>query len=252
MENMKKNRLFQLALLVMASMPTAAQQQVYSSFLHEGKTWKLQQVVAYTTSEVTVTVAGDTIAGGKSCKKLILNDGGEKSLFSVMVEEGEKVYEYNGERFVPVYDFGLREGDTIRDGNDAIVVAATDTVDYNGKSFRRLLLHKTNGYTPESSANEFYEYWVEGIGSEYAPNQSYSFGTPGNRYRLLAVDDNGETLMDADGRQKLFPPVLTGISPTTLPCRRANDAAFDLSGRKIQHPQPHQPYIRGGKKYIGK
>ena len=28
--------------------------------------------------------------------------------------------------------------------------------------------------------------------------QPYSFATPGNRYRLLTVDDNGEMLMDAE------------------------------------------------------
>ena len=55
--------------------------------------------------------------------------------------------------------------------------------------------------------------------------QPYSFATPGNRYRLLTVDDNGEMLMDE---------------------------TFDLSGRKIHQPQPHQPYIRGGKKYVGR
>ena len=27
--------------------------------------------------------------------------------------------------------------------------------------------------------------------------QPYSFATPGNRYRLLTVDDNGEMLIDA-------------------------------------------------------
>ncbi len=249
---MEKLRLFQLALLAMVCLPLSAQEQVYSNFLHEGKTWRLQQVVAYATSEVTVTVAGDTLAGGKSCKKLVCDDGGEKTLFAVMVEEGEKVYEYDGGKFVPVYDFGLKEGDTLRSTDNTIVVTATDTVEYNGKKFRRLLLHKTNGYTTDCLADDFYEYWVEGIGSEYAPNQPYSFATPGNRYRLLTVDDNGETLMDAEGRQKLFPPVLTGIKPAAQPDRHAGEEAFDLSGRKIHQPQPHQPYIRGGKKYVGR
>lgn len=82
--------------------------------------------------------------------------------------------------------------------------------------------------------------------------QPYSFATPGNRYRLLTVDDNGEMLMDAEGRQKLFPPVLTGIRPATQPDRHAGEETFDLSGRKIHQPQPHQPYIRRGKKYVGR
>ena len=90
---MEKLRLFQLALLAMVCLPLSAQERVYSNFLHEGKTWRLQQVVAYATSEVTVTVAGDILAGGKSCKQLVCDDGGEKTLFAVMVEEGEKVYE---------------------------------------------------------------------------------------------------------------------------------------------------------------
>ena len=153
---MEKLRLFQLALLAMVCLPLSAQEQVYSNFLHEGKTWRLQQVVAYATSEVTVTVAGDTLAGGKSCKKLVCDDGGEKTLFAVMVEEGEKVYEYDGGKFVPVYDFGLKEGDTLRSTDNTIVVTATDTVEYNGKKFRRLLLHKTNGYTTDCLADDFY------------------------------------------------------------------------------------------------
>ena len=75
--------------------------------------------------------------------------------------------------------------------------------------------------------------------------QPYSFATPGNRYRLLTVDDNGEMLMDAEGRQKLFPPVLTGIRPVTQPDRHAGEETFDLSGRKIHQPQP--PLLEAGK-----
>jgi hypothetical protein len=249
---MKKNRLLFLTLAFMMVLQLSAQDQLYSSFLHEGKTWKLKQTTVNTTSEVNVTVEGDTIVDGKICKKLICNDEGKKSLFAVMEEEGEKVYGYDGDKFAPVFDFGLTVGDTLPNCIDTIVIAATDTVEYNGRIYRRQLLHKTNGYTSDSFASEFYEYWVEGIGSMYAPNQPYCFATPGNRYLLLSVDDYGETLIDSEGMEKLFPPVLTGIRPSECSNHRVGGETFDLSGRKIQLPQYNRPYIRGGKKYISK
>lgn len=250
---MKNLRLLLLIFSGMLALQLAAQDQVYSNFLYEGKNWKLLQIVqTYSSKEVTVLVSGDTIVGGKNCKKLICNDDGNLSLFAVMAEEGQKVYVYYNDKFILVYDFGLTVGDTVSTNIDTVLVAAADTVEYNGKMFKRLLLHRTTGYTPESLPEEFYEYVVEGIGSMYAPNVPYSFQTPGNAFRLLGVFDSEETLIDSDGVTKLFTDEFTGIRPTTSVNPRATGATFDLSGRKILQPQPHQPYIRGGKKYIGR
>ncbi len=200
---MKRTLLFMA--YVLASMSMLAQ-DVYHTFLEEGKVWTYQYYnMTGQSFNVIRVVDGDTIIGGSAYKKICDNAGG-KYLYALR-EEGKKVYiAYNNQETSSLlYDFGKDKGDIISqelDEQSGLVserrVVGVDTIDINGLKFRRLQIWEMQ-YNIQDPVNweeeevpwQMASYWIEGVGSECLLEAS--FRQTGNYYTLKSCQIDGRT-----------------------------------------------------------
>lgn len=100
--------------------------------LQDGKVWNFVQKM-YEHDDIerayTVTVNGDTIANGQSCKKLVefYQDTNEIRTFAVF-EKDSKIYGIFGSETKLLMDYNLKVGDK---ADELWTVAAVDYIDVN-------------------------------------------------------------------------------------------------------------------------
>lgn len=115
--------------------------------LKEGRTWnyKTHDYMHNTDTYFAYTVQGDTVVGGRWCKKIYkltaddakaeafmykfnTLDGCKSELHGYMYEDGKKVYSWNGGSWVLAYDFDLQIGDEVNMWDESLYVGAIDTI----------------------------------------------------------------------------------------------------------------------------
>ena len=172
-----------LAILMMALSLYA--QQGSAPFLQEGKKWNYcYPVEADFWGSFSLTVAGDTVVGQYTCKKIVRTYWlTRKSLEALLYEEGTKVYEVTtaaGDANLRLlYDFSLKKGSKTRDEETGTVFMVTgiDTVSCMGHRYQRQRL----------TADDFQTEWIAGIG-----------GTKGLLYPLVSPDDDYTRLISCE------------------------------------------------------
>lgn len=226
---MKKIYLFFLGMLL-AMLPCKAQT------LQEGKVWNFVQKMYETDMEraYTVTVSGDTIANGQSCKKLVevYQDTNEKRIFAVF-EKDSKIYGIFGSETKLFMDYNLKVGDK---ADELWTVASVDYINVNNKQRKRITL--------TCDKYNFPRYIVEGIGLN---STQYNANTLNSYYKVLvSVYENGICIFkDTD-----FAKQTTGIYNKPKIEKNSNPSLYDLSGRQVFVPQKGQIYIQGKKKIV--
>ena len=181
-------------------------QDVYHTFLEEGKTWTYSYSnMLGNTYDITRVVDGDTIIGGLAYKK-IYDKIGENYQYALR-EDGKQVYIVHDHYETPqlLYDFSKDKGDIITKETDEksglvseMRVIGVDTIDIDGLKIRRLQIWKEvyNIQDPFDWEKVVIPwqgafYWIEGVGSECLLETS--FREPGNYYNLKSCQINGRT-----------------------------------------------------------
>ena len=237
-------RILSLILLIAGISATAGS---YKPMLTDGKEWKCRDVNAMTGNrDFTITVCGDSIVDGLTCKKLLYKydeAGGPADRYKAAYEEDGKVYlcDETGkrEKFMLLMDFNLGKGDKVASGME---VTDEDAATVDGQQVRRLKFDR-------SAADGITAIWVEGIGASvnmFCTVQEW----PTNGYLgscMLECHDNGRVIYTADDFQKGW--LANGLTmPETG--RSSDSAVWDLSGRRIKTPDKKEVYIKGGKKML--
>lgn len=227
--------------------------QRYEPMLTEGKTWQCVARNDEDTCRYTISIGSDTIVDGKTYHKMHYEYATDKkrNYDDVAREEDGRVYTiahnyYTGETGeVVMLDFSLNVGDiaqtyrVIGDGGNIEewyrYVTAVDTVEVRGVSRRRL--------TIDGSSCQ----WVEGIGSSEA--WSVTPDAPTSIHHEIYMDscyEDGTLLFTRDDFRK----APTAIRPVRTEEHTDDQAAYDLSGRRIAHADRGGIIITGGRKRV--
>lgn len=244
------------AILVAATFNSVAQS--YKQLLTDGKMWKCATKGDHFSScdaTFTVTVVGDTIVNGRTCKNLhyegVKENGKVIDFNRAAYEEDGKVYTNNldfyfewGEDFIPVIDFNMHKGDLTDDGQNQ--VEADDYAMVDGEKVHRVKMNceDRNGVSPV---------WVEGVG----PNTDYilftmptviptTTGYSAIDY-MLECYDNGKLIYTADDFNKGWDT--DGIALPTAD-KAANGTLYDITGKPCKAPRKGDIYIKDGKKVL--
>ncbi|MBP3537533.1 MAG: hypothetical protein J6J93_08365 [Muribaculaceae bacterium] len=235
----------------------------YKPLLVEGKSWKIWFEYPRMDDEswdryYTYSVSGDTIVDGLTCKIVVNDETGSKT---VLLEHDKVIWRYVGfptyPIFVPCIDFNLHKGDNVganyqfvktdeRYRNSYILselfVLTEDEVEIDGISYRRLGVGSEGG--------SVLDYWVEGIGA-YGECYITLWPRPTGPYYYIRFSmhecrENGECIFTKDD---FFKGTLSGVESVALPVADEN-AVYDLQGRRRDDIGKGEIYIRGGKKML--
>lgn len=221
-----------------------AQNKVYSPFVEEGKTWYMrynnEEAPEYPEYDYCYYIQGDTVIGGIECKKFYAfnnNNAQETEYLLAIFENDRKVYfiPNNMENSYVLYDFGKANGEIVS-VTDAIhtdwvrdmKIVEERNLHIEGESRRCTLMQpKWEDKTLMTS----FGWWIEGIGSELGPLNTWLFGADGNNRYFLKCVINEKVIFDMED--------FKGLSSDILParhiekCRPSN--IFSISGVKIEN-----------------
>lgn len=230
-------------------------QDVYHTFLEEGKVWTYHYH-GYSGREFNVgrVIDGDTIISGLAYKK-IYDKVGAQYQYSLR-EDGNKVFIVypRNETESLLYDFGKDVGDCLflRETGDAHgtimgwKVANVDTIDIKGVRFRRMQLIEYNFKEAELIGDAPWNrvYWIEGVGSECLLESS--FREPGNDYNLLSCQINGRfyTL------HELLASGIDEVKTVRSKLIVQNSFVFNLQGQRINGLQKGLNIVDGKKIWV--
>ena len=267
----------------------AAQAQVsqsdYRPMVEDGKTWCIQ-VGWIGENQYENRMTGDTLIDGEIWKKVYNSMWGPKqkdSYYVAMREVGKKVYAIaNGSnRTRLLYDFGLKEGQTVRCGIEGNVfyclldkdeqpdmllgfpleaylrVEHIDTIRACGDEYqfehRRFTLTLLDAYRePIRNGNVAMTgnvVWLEGIGSASGPFSPW-MPLPFQQSLYLSCKVDKTRIFDYFDYYKCYET--DGIISTRHTVNESS-VIHSLLGRRLTvEPQQKGVYIRGGRKYVRK
>ena len=204
---MKRTILLLLTLFVQLGF--FAQENNYMPFAEEGKVWNMYyhndlNHLLYPTYYYHFFIEGDTLIAGKSSKKLYAfneNNDNQTEYKMALFESVGKVY------FIPkgstesyiLYDFQMSKGTStiiadpihpeseIEMRNNKSVVAKINDV-----SRRCSYVNRINANFEDYPSG----WWIEGIGSELGPLNTWGFGADGNYRFFQSCEMNGEIVFD--------------------------------------------------------
>lgn len=271
-------------LFVLCSIAAAAQEKEYHPFCEEGKVWISQQVYVADTSYVFNTkefiLAGDTIIGGRSCKKMNVHTFDRNLVEQSVTYEGA-YYEEDGKVLCfPVdsqtaalkYDFTISEGcPLIIDEEFPVIVAKDIYTDGDKGMYNRYIEYELTQDLKDYLQELFGDWeecldllpcglWCEGIGNLYGPPTVSIYDTlrpTGLSCDLLISCSVGDQyLFSRKGYENLVRDVVN-INPIAIPSP-ITLPTYDLSGRVYpEHlskgkasPNARGIYIESGKKVV--
>ena len=171
-------------------------QMVYRPFVEEGKVWKVGDITSGNPAQCVehFYFDGDTIVGGKACKKMmcqryvtpdysdyevimrypLLRRGG------VWYEEDKKVYEYNttDKQFKLMYDFSVDDNATLQIHGQSYVVGPKLTEGLKGFKgvYRNVMWPSWDGEQIYDEGQLYNTTWLEGVGSIEGPGYNVYLG----------------------------------------------------------------------------
>ena len=242
-------------------MPAVKTEPAAIPLLEEGKVWWYYDAV-WPNNVFRMFVEGDTIANGRTWKKLYHDNSDEAvPVFAkALREDGGRVYQLteNGSEKL-VYDFTLGIGDRYTpESNDGryMEVIAVDTMFTEGVAHRRLILQQYLGGVATDLTS-----WIEGIGSDYGIDLTAFWSTydwkvqqksKGDTYYYLffeCVTATGQHVYSS--KWKSANDIQSVISIPSASAQPRTHQIYDLQGRQIQQPT-RGIYIRGGRKVVVK
>ena len=245
-------------LFLMAVGVCNAQDYSYSPFVEDGKTWHMKYVneesPEYPAYDYCYYIQGDTVIGGIECKKFYVfnenNDNATRYLMAVY-EADKKVYfipNKTGSSFV-LYDFtipcGYSEPVTDVIHTDWIINMENieeKVISIKGDSRRCVRLRQT-GLSPLPEYEATSGWWIEGVGSELGPLNTWLFGASGNNTYLQGCSIKEKELFSTADLKDLKTQVQLVRSDDT----NSETDIYSVSGIKLKHGVG--VYIQNGKKY---
>lgn len=236
-------------------------------FAVEGKVWHMlsHSVDAsdlYPDYEYSYFISGDTLIAGQACKKLFSwnEDGtGVVAYKMALFDSGGKVYVIpkGTESAGVLYDFETPVGaettiiDTVHplEWSFDVRIYEDKTVILNGISIHALLVGRIDGNT-ESGGMEWPKgWWIEGVGSELGPLNTWVFGGAGNGNFLISCELGGKEIFNLSDFRSMVTSIENAVQDRRS--RETRHAVYDLRGRRVTDMQPHRIYIKDGKKVAG-
>lgn len=255
-------------------------------FAQEGKTWETREGMIMENIYGN-SIDGDTLINGENWKKVYNYHGFPDfnyTYYAAIRDVEEKVYAIakGSNRPRLLYDFGLKEGQTVRcgvEGNafgclldadekpdtllgfefaSSLRVERIDTIETRGLKFRRFTLtfldHFKYPLIDKQFKNEqgiLYDtgnvIWVEGIGSNVGPFFPWWPLQPQHAFVMRCSVDQTLIFGSSD-----FYQYSTAIQSVRSRLQNDNGAIFDLHGRRLFSILAKGVYIQNGKKVIVK
>lgn len=221
-----------------------AQKDVYSPFVEEGKIWYMkynnEEAPEYSDYDYCYYIQGDTVIGDIECKKFYVfnyNNTHETDYLLAIFENNRKVYfiPNNRDNSYVLYDFSITNGDIIS-MTDAIHIewernlinVEERTLNIKGES--RRCIH-VRPIWEEDPVHTSLGWWIEGIGSELGPLNTWLFGAIGNNRYFQKCVVNKKVLFDMED----FKDLITDIQPVSHIERNCPSDIFSLSGIKTKN-----------------
>ena len=198
-------RKFLLLLTTVFSL-AANSQEIYESFLQEGKVWTFSDDNYWTDKheKFTMFIQGDTIIDGKTCKQMMCqryvspNHPDYASMSQIpstrnigaWYEEDQKVYFYDAQdkQYKMMYDFSLNAYDTLQINSEIHVIGPKQTGGLKGfKGVYRNII----GINIDSS---IYTTWMEGVGGIDGPTQNVYLGKEDHPLFLISCTVGDEVI----------------------------------------------------------
>lgn len=216
----------------------------YKPMLTDGKSWKVLVDFGGEKGFITYKVDGDTIVGGRTCKRIQISENAfSLATKSIAHEEGGKLYNGSSNDIKNLMiDFGLNKGDAAFYSEDGIPsntkVANVDSLMVNGEPRKRITIERP-GNAPV--------YWVEGIGSNVDTWVCYGNERPVSlSLSFYECYDNGKLIFSASDFN-----VPSSVREPEVD-RKQSGAIYSVSGIKLYDTGKTGLYIMNGKKYSGK
>ncbi len=249
---------FDIPEMAVPDMPEAP----YHSMLAEGKSWLYHYTcghsdpetgeISRTEYDVTYTLRGDTVIGGREYRKMYEEHEGKCGYHSAWREDGRKIYAaYPNGRDSLCYDFGLpylgQAPYTYQNGlYRAAYLATKDVIQAGGQYHTRCWF--INDRFDEMSLG----CWVDGFGSNNGliyPHHETNYYLPYWHFVSCTMPDGTViTAKDLQGKAVEYDGGILELDATSL--HLDNNRIYDLSGRVIEHPIPRHIYIKNGRKYV--
>ena len=238
----------------------------YHPLVVEGKEWHMlynntEASDIYPDYEFCYFIKGDTIISGLSCKKLYVynkdNDQSTDYIMALIEADGKVLFIPKGsQKTYILYDFNIPIGKTTII-NDAIhpewMIKISNNEDsfisINGINRHCFLVNRVADSDGDTIMDFPCGFWIEGIGSELGPLNTWLFGASGNNNFLLYCDVNGQRVFT----QSEFKENSTGIQVSNS--RKERDISFPtytIAGHITPSDAIKGIYIKNGKKYIKK
>ena len=209
------NRLKILCTIMAVAISCHAQSTNGNRLVEEGKTWNMkyhnyEAFDLYPDYDYKYFIKGDTLVGGKNCKKLYSynEQNSDAVAYKMSMHETDgKVF------FIPVnstesfllYDFNASAGDIIT--IDCTSYPGYKTYSMNVRETRRL---KINGVerrcikmdwvvlSEDGAISDTYGsgWWVEGVGSILGLLNAYGFGAEGSNNKFVSCELDGNVILD--------------------------------------------------------
>ena len=253
-----------------------AQSQVdYRPFVQQDKNWEIQ-VGLIMENDYCYHIMGDTLIDGENWKK-VYNTAAwffmRDSYYAAVCEKGKKVYAIAKGSTRPrlLYDFGLKEGETVWCGiesndfcclldkdeapdnllgfpfNAYLKVEKIDTIEARGKEFRRFSLAMYD-YFWEPMRMVGSIVWVEGVGSGAGPFSPW-LPIPPEESKSLFIDctDPGRFVF---GYSDFYQGSMPAAVSTTHSSKTGPNIVHDLLGRRLRGKPARGIYIQDGRKVV--
>ena len=208
-----------LLLLMTALFSLAANsQEIYESFLQDGKVWTFSDDNYWIDKheKFTMFIQGDTIIDGNACKKVYRNDLNNYQY--ALSEDSKAIYIYfNGKEKEMLYDFNKEVGDKFSADYDEEIIGVIDTVKVGERFFRRFI-----------SENVEKIVWIEGIGGQF--NLEIPFPNVGNTVTFVSCEQDGEMLITASD---FYKPSIAGIGEVSSSSAIASPKVYSSDGKEL-------------------
>ena len=196
----------------------ANSQEIYESFLQDGKVWTFSDDNYWIDKheKFTMFIQGDTIIDGNACKKVYRNDLNNYQY--ALSEDSKAIYIYfNGREKEMLYDFNKEVGDKFSADYDEEIIGAIDTVKVGERFFRRFI-----------SENVEKIVWIEGIGGQF--NLEIPFPNVGNTVTFVSCEQDGEMLITASD---FYKPSIAGIGEVSSSSAIASPKVYSSDGKEL-------------------
>ncbi len=233
---MKVRTFIFLIVLVTYIIPCGAANPVHP-ILEDGKSWIWETIDPHLSEEdmsiYNITVCGDTVVENIDCRRLCMTyvNRNNKKSYIAAYEDGGRLYVFSEDKkiFIEMLDLSLQVGDLVNDWS----VIREDIVNVNGTACRRLVIG--------ADSNEV-AIWVESIGSNIDIWMVPIEMPIGVYMRMVECRLNGTVIFTNDDFNST-----TSITPVINESPTDSTITYDLSGRKVEYPNPGTIYISGGK-----